>query len=158
MKFYFTVEENSLEEQEIKKCSEILSRLNYKNYYLGKYKNREYVNIVFEIENIDLEDKAQIEDIKKNIKNNSNVIQASSYMKFYYKIEKTYLLKEINKKVKELLTEREYIFKCYNSHSSNGIIYVGLNVLNINPLNQNELKGFMNIVEKIEGVNQVIVY
>lgn len=158
MKFYFTIEETSIEEQERKKCSQLLSGLNHKNYYLGKYESRGYTTIVYEVDGINFEDKDKIDLIKNIIKNNSDVIQVSEYMKFYYKIGKTYLLKEINERVENFLENMEFVFKRYNSHSSNGVFFIGLDVVNINPLNENEINDFMNMIKKIEGVNEVIIY
>ena len=158
MKFYFTLKEEYSEEQEQLRCNKLLLDLGYKNSYLGRYISRDYITVIFYIESVNLDDKCSIDLIEKNIKDKCNVIEVNTYMKFYYSLEKSYLLKQTNLKVDNLLKEKDYIFRRYNSHSNNGIIYIGLNILNIDPLKENEIESFMRMLNEVEGINEVLIY
>jgi len=158
MRFYFTLKEECPEEKERVECNKVLTNLGYKTSYLGGYISRDYITIIFDIEAVDLDDKHSIDLIEKNIKAKCNILEMDIYMKFYYILEKRYLLKQTNLKVSNLLKKEGYTFRIYNSHSNNGILYVGLNIFNIDPLRENEIEVFTNKINKIEGVNEVIIY
>jgi len=158
MRFYFTLKEDCPEPKERVECNKLLRNLGYKNSYLGNYQSRDFATIIFDIEDVNLDEKHSIDLIEKNIKDKCNIIEVNVYMKFYYTLEKSNLLNITNLMVSNLLKEKGFIFRIFNSHSQNGILYEGLNIFNIDPLKVNEIENLMSQINDIEGVSEVIIY
>ena len=69
-----------------------------------------------------------------------------------------YYSKDVNDIIKKSLNNKGYKYKIYNSHSNEGMTYVGLKILNINPFDYEELNKLKDLVEEDKGILKLIKY
>lgn len=156
MILYITLNDDADYELETEKMKQILSEQKYSYQLLGNYTSREYVTIVLEIT-------SKIYDndpltIQRNINDTCNTLESGTYMKYYYTIEPGYEIKIVNDKVRETLNEEGYNYRIYNSHSENGISYIGLQVADLNPFDNKQMEKLEGIINNIQGVCEITKY
>ena len=156
MKLYITLNAEASLQEETQKIQQSLDWLTISYIILGSYENRGHITIV-----VDILKATEIEDfiVPENIlKQNIDVLEVDHYMKFYYILQTGHASSIVNPKVRAVLEQEGYKLKIYNSHSENGLIYIGLKIMDINPLNKEELNRVVNLVKKIEGISDTILY
>lgn len=156
MVLYITITEDAVEKEEEDKIKNMLQECRYNYNYKGIYTSRNYSTLIIDI--YDLKSNDEYMKIKNIIECTNKVFEIDNYLKFYYLIEHGNSIKEINDKVKEKLDNKAYIYKIYNSHSQNGIFYVGLKIPNMNPFDNDKISELKNIVQNIDGVLKLIEY
>lgn len=156
MILYITLNDDAEYKLETEKMKQILNELKYDYQVLGKYIRRGYVTAVLEIISKISDNDALF--IQKNIKDTCNILESGTYMKYYYTIKSGYELKNVNDKVRKILNEEGYNYRICNSHSENGIFYIGLQVADLNPFDNKQVEKLEGMINNIQGVWELTKY
>lgn len=154
MKLYITLNEDVDIDEQLTTLKKILQMYPYK--ILGSYESRGYATFVIQLGDGVLEE--ALTTLEAELKEQLDLLEVERYMKFYYLLETGSKSSEINPKVRNLLEEQGYQVKTYNSHSENGHMYIGLKVLDINPMERDELEPIYSLVKSIDGIQDIILY
>ncbi len=151
MKIYITLEDLA-QRDDYSRLQAALSEIGYS--VLGSYESRNCRTIVAEAEELETEVIAKIEHIKKSIP----ILEVGTSMKFYVVLNSGVRSADVNPKLRELLKKDNYEAIVYPSHSENGISYVGINIKDLNPLDVEQMNRCKQVIEQIEGINNLIIY
>lgn len=154
MKLYITFNQEANIDEQIMKLQQILQIYPYK--ILGNYESRGYTTFVVQLEADTSEE--LLNTLEAELKEQLDLLEVERYMKFYYILEVGSKSLDVNPKVRDLLEQEGYQVKTYNSHSKNGYIYVGLKVMDVNPMKKDEIDRFYSLVKIIDGIQDVILY
>lgn len=154
MNLYITLNGDSDIDEQLEKLYQILQVYRYK--ILGNYESRGYMTVVIQLEDDVLEE--ALITLEAELKEQMDLLEVERYMKFYYILEIGSRSSEINPKVRGLLEKQGYQAKTYNSHSENGHMYVGLKVMDINPMDRDEIEQIDSSIKIIDGIQDIILY
>lgn len=156
MILYITLNDDADYKLETEKMKQILSEQKYDYQVLGNYTSRGYVTTVLEITSKTSDNDALT--IQRNIKDTCNTLESGTYMKYYYTIEPGYEIKIVNDKVRKTLNYEGYNYRIYNSHSENGIFYIGLQVADLNPFDNKKMEKLEGMINNIQGICELTKY
>lgn len=154
MYLYITLDEAVNRENSVKLINEKINSDIYNIEFIGSYISRDYETVIFKT---DIGD-AQINKIKSIIIDENYILEIDKYMKYYYSIMSSKDTTNINNSIKKVLNDEGYKFKLSRSHSQNGELFMLLKILNINPLDKDELKNIQDKIETIDGIDKFIKY
>lgn len=154
MKLYITLNEETDIDEQLTRLQQLLQMYPYK--MLGNYESRGYTTFVVQL-GADASEEV-LNTLEAELKEQLDLLEVERYMKFYYILEVGSKSTEVNPKVRDLLEQQGYQVKTYNSHSENGHMYVGLKVMDINPMNRDEVEQIYSLVRTIDGIQDVILY
>lgn len=154
MYLYITLDEAVNRENSTKIINEKINSKIYNIEFVDSYISRDYETLIFRTDI----GEDQFNNIKSILKNEGYILEIDKYMKYYYSFISSNDSIDINNTIKKVLNEKGYEFKLSRSHSKNGELFMLLRILNINPLDVEELRKIEDSIKSIEGINKIIKY
>lgn len=154
MYLYITLDEAVNRENSIKLINEKINSYIHNIEFIGSYISRDYETVIFKTDI----DETQFNNIKPILMDENYILEIDKYMKYYYSIMSSKDTININNSVKKVLNDKRYEFKLSRSHSQNGELFMLLKILNINPLDKEELTKIEDNIKSIEGIDSIKKY
>lgn len=148
MKIYITLEEN-ITTMEYERCKEMLKK-NSCNI-IGTYESRGYETLVVDI---GAHEESIIEQICKVVP----ILEVRKAMKFYCSLDRGIYPVQVNPIIREKLSKSGYNARVYPAHTENGVLYIGIEIEDMNPLDELELQEYMKVINVIKGISQLSFY
>lgn len=154
MYLYITLDEAVNRENSTKLINEKINSKIYNIEFVDSYISRDYETLIFRTDI----GEDQFNNIKSILNDEDYILEIDKYMKYYYSFISSKDSIVINNSIKKVLNDKGYEFKLSRSHSENGELFMLLKILNINPLDKEELIKIEDNIERIEGIDRIIKY